>query len=141
MTKAAPLDLSSLDTAVACEKGFELELVHPVTKAPLGQFITVLGKDSKPFRDHIRRASNDRLRKQAMAQRRGKDADVPTIEQIEGEAIDLLVVCTTGFRGIMYKGAELAFSDEAARKLYTEQPWIRGQVDEAVGDLELFMPA
>jgi hypothetical protein len=141
MTKAAPIDLSSLDTAAACEKGFELELVHPVTKAPLGQFISVLGKDSKTFRDHIRRASNDRLRKQAMAQRRGKDADVLTIEQIEAEAIDLLVVCTTAFRDVSYKGAMLVFSEDAARKLYTEQTWIRGQVDEAVGDLELFMPA
>jgi hypothetical protein len=139
MTKTA-LDLGSLDTAAACDKGFELELAHPITRAPLGQFITVVGKDSKQFRDHVRRASNDRLRKQATQQRRGKDMEPPTVEQIEAEAIELLVNCTTGFREVNY-GGPLTYSEANARKLYTEQSWVRSQVDEAIGDLENFMSA
>jgi hypothetical protein len=140
MTKAKAIDLRSLDTAAACDKGFELELVHPITKAPLGQFISVVGKDSAAFRDHVRRSANDRLRKQAMMQRRGKDADVPTVEQIEAEAVDLLVACTTGFRDVDY-GGPFEFNEANAKKLYTEQAWVRAQVDEAIGDLENFMQA
>jgi hypothetical protein len=141
MTKDKAIDLSSLDTAAACDKGFELELKHPVTHEPLGAFITVVGKDSKTFEDFVRRQSNDRLRRQFQNQRRGKDAEAPTVELIEADAISLLVACTTGFRNVTYKGSPLSFSEENVRLLYTEQKWVRGQVDEAVGDIENFMTA
>jgi hypothetical protein len=141
MTKEKAIDLSSLDTAQACEKGFELELKHPITNEPLGSFISVVGKDSKTFEDFVRRQSNDRLRRNFQLQRRGKDAEALTIEQIEADAISLLVACTTGFRNVTYKGNALDFSEANARLLYTEQKWVRAQVDEAVGDIENFMPA
>lgn len=139
MTKAKKIDLRSLDTGAACDKGFEFELVHPVSKEPVGSYVTVVGKDSKAFREHVRRASNDRLRRQAQQQRRGKDVEIPTVEQIETEAIELLVSCTTGWREIELDGEELKYSEANARKLYTELPWVRSQVDEAIGDLENFM--
>jgi hypothetical protein len=141
MTKDKAIDLSSLDTAAACDKGFELELKHPITKYPLGSFISVVGKDSKTFDDFVRRQSNENLRKNFQRQRRGKDAEAPTVEQIEADAIALLVACTTCFRNVTYKGQALVFSEEAAKQLYTEQKWIRSQVDEAIGDIENFMPA
>jgi len=138
--KTKPVDLASLDLAAAAEKGFELELLHPATKERLGIFISVLGKDSATFRDHVRRTANDRLRKQAVSQRRGAEVEVPTIEKIEADAIELLVVCTTGWRGLTYKGAELPFTAANAKMLFTELPWIREQVDQAVGDVENFLP-
>jgi hypothetical protein len=141
MTKDKAIDLSSLDTAAACDKGFELELKHPITNEPVGAFISVVGKDSKTFEDFVRKQSNDRLRRNFQNQRRGKDAEAPTVEQIEADAISLLVACTTGFRNVTYKGSLLTFSEENARLLYTEQKWVRSQVDEAVGDIENFMSA
>src|SRR5438067_10488572 len=116
---SAGIDLASLDTSAACDKGFEMELEHPVTKAKLGAFITVLGKDSAAFREHVRRSSNDRLRRQFQLQRKGRDNEPPTIELIENEAIELLVACTKDWRDIELDGAALPFSDENARKLYT----------------------
>lgn len=142
MTKETnAIDLSSLDTAAACAKGFELELVHPITKEPLGSFITVVGKDSPTFDSFVKRQSNERLRKQFQNNRRGKDAEAPTVEQIESDAISLLAACTTAFRNVSYKGSILTFSEDNARLLYTEQKWVRAQVDEAVGDVELFFAA
>lgn len=142
MTKETPaIDLSSLDTAVACDKGFELELRHPITKEPVGAFITVVGKDGKAFTDFNRSLANRNLRKDFERRRRAKDADAPKVEEIESEAINLLVACTTGFRNVSYKGAILTFSEENARTLYTEQKWVRAQVDEAIGDLENFTQA
>lgn len=140
MTKAATIDLANIDLAKDCDAGFEFELTHPITKQGLGMFITVLGKESDVFRGLVRKRTNDRLRKQQDRQRRNKSEEVPTIEQIEAEAIDLLVTCTTGFRELVFNGP-LTFTPENARKLYTERPWVRSQVDEAVGDLENFTKA
>lgn len=141
MTKTANLDLSSLDTVAACDKGAKIELRHPVTNEPLGVFITVLGRDSQAFRDHMRTAINDRLRRESVAKRRGREPDLMTVEVGEAEAIDLLVVCTVGWEGVTYKGQPLEFSVPNAKTLYADLPWVRSQVDAAIGDLENFMKA
>lgn len=141
MTKAAAIDLSSLDTSVACARGFELELQHPITKAPLGSFITIVGKDSPAFEGFVKRQANDTLRRRFQLERKGRDAEAPTVEEIEARSIDLLVAATTGFRNITFEGADLSFNEDNARKLYTTLKWVRGQVDEAIGDLENFMTA
>jgi hypothetical protein len=138
--KTKPLDLASLDLAAAAEKGFELELLHPVTQAPLGVFITLVGKDSPTFRDHVRRGANDQLRKQAVSKRRGAEIEVPTIEKMESDMIELLSLCATGWRNLTYKGVELPFSTVNAKVIFTDLPWIREQVDQAVGDIENFFP-
>lgn len=142
MTKDKAFDFSSLDTAAACDKPFRLEFVHPVTKAPLGCGVEVLGKDSATFKEHVRKRANERLRKQAMQSRRGKDNEVPTIEAIEAEAIDLLVACTTGvFGDLQVDGAPVSYSPDNVRSLYARFSWAREQVDEAIGDLENFIKA
>lgn len=141
MTKKA-LDFSTLDTGAACDKPFKLEFEHPVTKAPLGCGVMVLGKDSAVFKKHVRERANERLRKQAVQSRRGKDADVPTLEVIEDSAIDLLVACTTGVWGDLLIDKELVtYSPENIRALYTRFSWAREQVDEAVGELANFLSA
>lgn len=141
MTKKSALDLSALDTVAACDKGARIELRHPVTNEPLGVFITVLGKDSQAFRDHLRASINERLRREALAKRRGRDLEPMTVEVGEAEGIDLLVVCTVGWEGVTYKGQPLEFNVPNARTLYADLPWVRKQVDEAIGDLENFMTA
>jgi len=145
MSKSAPIDLADFSTTTACDKGFELELRHPATKAPLGVFLTVLGKDSKTFKDHIRSKTNERLRKDMMARNRGKDAEPSTVEQIERETIELLSICTLGWRTgdaptITMGGKVLEFSEANARLVYAEE-WIRNQADEAIGDLGNFLPS
>lgn len=146
MTKTT--DLATFSTAAACEKGFDLELRHPVTREGLGVFITVAGQDSTAFRDHARRKANEALRRQFEAKRRGKDADAPTMEQIEADAIELLVAVTLGWRTeaggksepvIVWAGDRLECTPDNARRLYRER-FIREQVDEAVGDLANFLP-
>lgn len=142
MTKAKSFDFSTLDTAAACDKPFSLEFEHPVTKAPLGCGVMVLGKDSDTFKSHVRARANERLRKQAMLSKRGKDGEVLTIERIEDEAIDLLVACTTGVWGeLMIDGQAVSYSPESIRALYTRFSWAREQVDEAIGELENFIKA
>lgn len=135
------LDLATLDTVAACDKGAEIALRHPVTTAPLGVFISIVGRDSSVFKEYIRNRVNDKLRRDAMDKKRGRDEAVPTMEESEAESIELVTLCTTGWRNVTYKGEELAFNVANALTLYKEMPWIRRQVDEAIGDLENFMPA
>lgn len=150
-TAVAGLDLAALNTIAACEKGAEIELKHPVSSAPLGIFVTILGKDSETFRDYVKQETNARIRRQAMATRRGKELEPPTAEEAEERATELLVICIIGWRQkvegetdkfkdtITYAGEELAFNVPNAKRLVTELLWFRKQIDEAIGDLENFM--
>ncbi len=141
MTKA-PFDFATIDTVAACDKPFALELKHPATKAGLGCGVMIVGKDSAIFREHVRKSANEKLRKNAVNNRRGKEAETPTIEKIEEDAIDLLVACTTGFFGeIVIDGDAQSFSPENVRKFYARFPDVRAQVDEAIGDVENFIKA
>ena len=150
MTKAkTSLDLDSLDTGAACDKGAEIELKHPTTSEPLGLFVTILGKDSQVFREHVKQDVNARIRREALASKRGKDVAPPTAEEAEDKATELLVICTLGWRQrnedgsfkdtITYKGEELSFNVPNAKTVYTNLLWFRRQVDEAIGDLENFI--
>lgn len=141
MTKAATIDLASLSAKAACESGYELELLHPATREPLGVFISVVGSEAEAFQGYVRKRANDRLRKQFANQRKAVE-EIPTVEQAEKDAIALLAACTTGWRTgdtptITHGGKPLEFNDVNARFIYAER-WIREQVDEAIGDLGNF---
>jgi len=150
------IDLESLDTAVAGDKGARVPIVHPVTKDPIGIFITVLGKHSSTFRELVRERINKRVRTEALAARRGKPLDPRTAEEIEREALEMLVACTVGWETEIYNengdivevkptillgSQHVTFSIPNALNLYTRILWMREQVDEAIGDLENFIPA
>lgn len=137
------IDLASLSAREACDKGYELELRHPVTNEALGVFISILGSQSETAQEITRRKGNEMLRKRFESQRRGKADDVPTIEQAEKDAIALLAACTTGWRTgdkptVTHGGKALEFSEANAKFLYAEA-WIREQVDEAWADLGNFI--
>ena len=132
-------DLANLNTTSACDKAEEIELKHPVTNVPLGMFLSVIGKDSKEFREHTRRRINERLRRDAMATKRGKDPEVRTIESIEDENIELLVLCTKGWRGMIMNGDDLPFTRENLIKVFKEYTWIYDQANENIGALDNFL--
>jgi len=134
-------DLAELDTISACDKGFELELIHPKLKTPMGWFVNILGSDSTEFRNFTRARGNENIRKTDFAKKRGKDPETRTIEKIEAENIELLVLCTKGWRGIISNGEELPFNVQNAIMLYKKYPWIYTQINEAIGDVELFLKA
>lgn len=141
MTKTQAFDFGSVDLAAACEKPFELQLVNPVTKDPIDAWISVVGKEGETFKNYVRSRANERLRLQNFQQQRGKEPEAPRIEKIEEDAIDLLVACTVGWRGVVVDGAPLEFSKANAKALYTRFAWAREQVDVAIGDVTNFITA
>lgn len=140
-TKSPLADLSALDTVAACNVPREIELVHPVSRLGLGIFFTVVGKDSDVYRSRIRAMVDENLRRQNA----GLPGDT-SLNKIEAKNIDTLIGATTGWRGpqgpglVSFKGEELKFTPENLRRVFTELPEARNQVQEAVNDLSGFMP-
>lgn len=141
------IDIADFDTGIASDKGFDLELTHPTnTNRKLGVFITVLGKHSAVFREHLRDQTNERNMREAAAERKGTTLPPITAEEYERQGIESLIVCTKGwFTGdktnatFPYRGEALAFTVANLKRVYEEQIWVRGQVDAAFGDLENFI--
>ena len=65
MPKTEFIDLADLDPATACAKGYELELVHPVSERGLGVFITVQGSESEAYQRVYRERIDEMLTRNA----------------------------------------------------------------------------
>ena len=136
------MDMSRLNLEVFAEKGATMELLHPVDNDVLtteengkGEPITIslLGSDSKAFKNKSRELARRRVAKYQKSRNKSVDHTVS-----DEEASELLVACTTGWSGIVVDGEQVEFSEEAAMDLYCKNSWIREQVDAFVGDRASF---
>jgi hypothetical protein len=137
--KSKGFDLGSIDTIAACNKPFDVEIIHPVTQDKTGVIFRVVGKDSDVYRGKIKAIANENLTRDALMARRGKQ-DIPNIDKMEARNIDALVAATVGWENVELDGEVLEFSAANARKVYTRILPVREQVLEAINDLENFMP-
>ena len=124
--KKQPLDLSSLDLVAKSDAGFRLELVHPASQDALGVFVTVAGTDSKRYADLQREVADKRLNK-----RGPKRNDFAFYEE---EARRVVAGCVMGWDGVVVDGEELPYTEANALALLERFPWIREQVQTAMGD-------
>lgn len=154
-------NLADLDTTKACEAVFDLELLHPTSKAPLGLFIQIIGVQSQAMTSLRNRMGNELLRQNFEAQRKGK-AEAPTVESTIKRSVDTLTEATVGWYaiepaevdakgkpkgeakripGLPFGDTVLEFTKAAASDLYTKPAfeWLRDQVDAGVGDLGNFL--
>ena len=81
-------DLAKLDTAKVAEEGAELHVAHPTTGEDLGITITLIGTDSKTFRDISKSRATASLKKKT------REID---LDQNEQDSIELLARCTKGW--------------------------------------------
>ena len=129
------IDLNQFETG---KEGQWLELLHPVTGQVIRDeqdealSVKLVGKDSKEYRKAQRAITERRLKSRSKANRFDADA-------IEQEAIDILVACTLEWKGFASEGTELECKPSNVRKVYTDHPWIKEQVDEFVDDRGNFM--
>lgn len=140
-------DLSTLDTKKACNQPILIQLKHPATGELLPAYIPVLGPDSDVFQQSVREQVNAKLRREAFLRNRGKPIEAMTVEQTESETLDLLTALIYGSEaeggmkwiGVEWKGQPLDFTIPNIKMILTELSWIRKQIDEPLGDLQLFM--
>lgn len=139
MTKTeAKYDLgASLDTVTYCNGGATIDILD-VNQKRTGLKITVRGKHSDAFRETMRENVDAANTRAMLARQKGKPIPVQSQADQEAEGIDLLVVCTIGWENMTVDGKELEFNVPNARDVYKRFPEVRRQVDEAIGDLELF---
>lgn len=133
------VDLSSIDTVTGSNQGFDVRLYHPGTNEDLDIIISVLGKDSDEFIKVSRAQSKKRLAKMTKSGFRNT-APVP-VEEVEQDGIDLLAACTKKWSGVIVDGKPVECSVENAKMIYERFPWIREQVDTAIGDRANFIKA
>ena len=133
-TQAAGLDLDSIEDVFTAD----YELLHPITRAPTGAFITLAGPEH-PQRKKIAMDLMRRLRAAAM---RAKQP-VADPEEDARESVQLLVKVTMGWRGIRKNGAEVPFTEADAAELYADpkRQWVVKQLLTAMNDQELFIKA
>lgn len=106
----------------------------------LRMYITLAGPENEARREH-------RYNTQRELRRKLSKIKNPTLgrvlaggdpEEEEAHIIDYLVACTLGWRNINVGGTDIAYSKEAARRLYVEWPKVRRQVRAFLEDEENF---
>jgi len=140
MGKTKLIDLANMDTVKGSNAGFDIKIYHPGTLVDLGITITVLGKDSDEFQKVSRSQQKKRMAKMTKGGFRAQNLTPPP-EEIEADGLDILAKCTTGWSGVIVEGKEIEFSVDNATMIYTRFPWIKEQVDVAVGDRANFIKA
>ena len=118
----------------------DVELMHPATGEVLlnddgtAMTITVHGPYSSTYKSVSHNQQNKRLMK---AQRTGGKLNL-SAEEIEASSLDLLVKCTESWN-ISLGDEKEEFSQDKARQVYLEHPWVREQVDAVFGDTRAFL--
>jgi hypothetical protein len=128
---ASGFDLSSLirhDTLT-------VDILHPISGEPTGMRLEVAGMDSPRYRDATRTLIE---KSTASAPRAARQAKKAAPRDMEADALELLVACTVSWTGVVESGAAVPLTPDNARRLFTAHPWLRRQVDEAVGDRASF---
>lgn len=96
--------------------------------------ITVHGPYSSKYKAISHNQQNRRLMK---AQRTGGKLNL-TAEEIEASALDLLVKCVDGWN-ITLGGETPDCTEAKVREVFEALPWVREQVDAALGDAQAFL--
>lgn len=122
------MDLSTLNTAKGATEGAELTLRHPVTNDELDGKIRLKGGDSREYRAALHRTFQDRVK------RGGR-----TYEETEDTTASILAEVTIDWGGIEENGEEVPFGYENAKRIYSEYPWIREQVERFIADRSNFL--
>jgi len=152
------IDLGKIDTVKGSNEGFDVELYHPGTNADLGIVITVLGKDSDEFQKITRQQNKKRMDRMSKNGFRSGKVAPPSQDELDSDNLDVLSGCTTGWKTlevtdkdgevvesekdtITLAGDEVAFSCYTAKILYSRFPWIKEQIDIAIGDRANFIKA
>lgn len=137
-------DLSDLNVNKGANEGFEYHVLHPSDNTPLytdnGEpiTITVLGRYSDAYIRANKNSGNRRL--SAASRSRGGRASV-TMDEIEGDATEIMVACVTSWKNITVDGQVLECNPKNVRRVIMDDRfrWLREQIDEAINTDSNFM--
>ena len=128
-----PFDVADYEDVTSAD----VTIKDPSTGAPTALVITLAGPEH-PARKKLNFDKQRRMR--AQLQKTGK-LQLGDPEEDEAEELEQLAAFTLGWRGLRSGGADVAFSAEAARALYSspKRRWLRDQVKAALDEREHFI--
>lgn len=132
-------DIVKQDFSKSSEAGYTFELNLP-TGEPSGAKLTILGDMSPTVKQYSRRKFSEFQQKQAIARRKGKDADEMSLQEAEELAVESALVRLVGWEGITEDGKEVPFSKEKAEAVLTAHSWIREAIVQEASDVTNFRP-
>lgn len=113
------MDLSKLNITDSANSGATVTLRDPVTLEDLDTTITVVGRDSDIFRNHVKKIVDKNRSKKRLS-----------MDEAERQNIELLAVCTIAWTNVQEGDTVYECSFENAKYIYKKYPWIREQLDE-----------
>jgi hypothetical protein len=125
-------DFTKLDFATKAEAGAVMQVKNPLTGEALGATVTVIGTDSKTFRNLAKQRSVASMERTA--------EDLKTYDA-DADNISMIAKCILGWTGIFEGETEIKFSYENAVMMLTKYSWLREQIDRFVGDRANFLPS
>ena len=131
-TPSEPVDLSSFDGMVQRqEEGILVPIMGPDGKSPLGFSIRVAGPDSARAREAQEELADELIEQEVATRLAARD--------MADRGFKYLSKVTLGWEpSIKLDGAELAYSEENAEKLYRRFNFVKEQVDRAAGSRARF---
>ena len=129
------MDLSKLDQGPSSDTGVELTLINPDTGEKTDIILTVVGNESKRYKQAEHSIVNKRLDEGNIANIRSED--------LESRGIELIAACVISWinladKNIFPKG-EPACTKENAIIFFTNHPWAKKQVDKWIYDRTNFL--
>lgn len=120
-----------------------LELRNPHTSAVLTQegtnapvTISLISADAPEYRALVHKQNNARIKEMRVAR---KGLGGITSESTDASNLELLVLATKAWSGIVENGQALQCTPDVIRYVYTEYPWIREQAEEFVNERANFL--
>lgn len=136
------MDLKTLDVVTKSNEGFAVQLIHPTTGDELPIFFEVLGADSEEYRKVESKQDRKRVSKVWKGSR--FQAGAYTREDIESDNIRRMAAVTKKWWEVLLDGSHrgtlendgefLDCTIDNAVAIYTNNPWIKEQVFEAIND-------
>lgn len=138
--------LKNLNTAVAADKGIDIDIYHPGSGDPLGITITMHGSDSKAYVDAERKVAN---RQREHAKRTRDFAAALDYDQQQAALTERMAACFIGWREgdkntIEFEpGQELEATRENFRKIISDRGffWLRQQIQTGMDNVTNFLPS
>lgn len=124
------MEISQLETVAKHEAGAEYNVLSPVDGSPTDVYITIMGPDSKAWRQAKKKQTNQLITAKALKKEHDLD-----FEKMDIDALSSVVI---GWRGLVKDGKDYPANKKNVRSLLENSPSIVSQLLSFLGEAENF---
>lgn len=122
-----PVDITSFDAVTECEYGHEFELKDKDGISGIGVRLVVLGKHADVVNKWINKTVNTLIREKQIAERKGRNMDPKSLDDIREQNIEGAVIRVVG-----WKNVKQPFTPDLLKAALKRNPhWIDQIVEES----------